>query len=383
MSDISPVGLQPFYAMEILAEAKRMDSEGQKICHLELGEPSSAAAPAVIEAVRAGLAHPQKYTIAKGLLPLRERLCAYYADKHQVTVTPDSIIVTTGSSAGFLIAFLAGFELGAKIAVTRPGYPAYLNILNGLGFEPVEIALSAESGWRLSADDVRKAHAETAFDGLLFASPANPTGAVVNADSLKEIIEVCADLNVRFISDEIYHGLEYEGRSVSALESSDAPIVVNSFSKYYCMTGWRVGWLVLPDDMIRRAEILHQNMSISAPSMSQIAALAALDAEDFSLAQKQIYARNRMVLSDGLAALGFERAGAPDGAFYAYVDASKFTNDSLQFCKELLRATGVAATPGVDFDRTNGNRYVRFSYAGASETIDEALKKMAGYLPRP
>lgn len=383
MTENSLNGLQPFHAMEILAEAKQLAEQGREIFHLELGEPSAAAAPEVIEAVRATLELPQKYTVAKGLLPLRERLSAYYRDKHQTDVAPENIIVTTGSSAGFLVAFLAGFEHGARIAVTRPGYPAYLNILTALGFEPVEIALNAENGWRLSADDVRKAHAASPFDGLLFASPANPTGAVVSGDALKGIVEACVALNVRLISDEIYHGLEYDAQPVSALEFSDAPIIVNSFSKYYCMTGWRAGWIVLPDALVRRAEILQQNMFISAPSMSQTAALAALDTEDYSLTQKRIYAQNRTVLNDGLAELGFVSAGASDGAFYAYVDASRFTNDSLAFCKDMLRVTGVAATPGVDFDRVNGNRFVRFSYAGAPEIIAEALKKMAGYLTQP
>lgn len=380
MTEFSTGVLQPFYATEIFAEAKRLEDAGRVVLHLEFGEPSAAAAPDVLEAVRKALDTPQKYTVATGILALRERLAAYYEQKHSVVVSPDNIIVTTGSSAGFLISFLAAFASGAKIAVTRPGYPAYLNILNGLGFDPVEIPLSAKNGWRLSAEDVRAAYAKGKFDGLLFASPANPTGAVVSGDGLRDIVNVCAELNVQLISDEIYHGLEYGTEPVSALETSPAPVIVNSFSKYYCMTGWRIGWLVLPDHLVRKAEILQQNMFISAPSMSQHAALAALGAEAYCLAQKAVYEGNRTMLNAGLAQLGFDGAGTSDGAFYAYVDASRFTNDSMLFCKELLNATGVAATPGIDFDRIDGGKYVRFSFAGAPESIGRALEKMAGFL---
>lgn len=376
-------GLVPFQAMEIQAVAKQMEAAGRQVIHLELGEPGATAAPEVLEAVRADLDRPQKYTLAKGNLSLRQRISTYYCDKHQSAVDPAHIVITTGSSAGFLLGFLGGFARGSAIAVTRPGYPAYLNILNGLGFEPVEIPLSMENGWRLTADDVAKAYAAQPFAGLLFASPANPTGVVLGATQLGDVVEVCAKLGVRIISDEIYHGLDYIGRSVSVRELSDAAIIINSFSKYYCMTGWRAGWMVLPGELVRQAEILQQNMFISAPSISQIAALAALDAEAHALQQKQVYARNRDVLAEGLARLGFAGALRADGAFYAYADASRFTNDSLSFCKAMLEKTGVATTPGVDFDRVNGHRFVRFSFAGAPDDMHQALEKMAGFLPQP
>lgn len=376
-------GLKPFHAMEILSEAKRLEAAGQKIYHLEVGEPASAPAPRVIDAVQAILAEPQRYTHSKGQIELREALCDYYATLHGVAIDPERFIVTMGSSAGFILAFLAGFEKGARIAVTRPGYPAYLNILNALGFEAVEIALNAENGWRLSAADIVAAHKAKPFAGLLFASPANPTGAVVSRDALGEIVAVCQKLGVRLISDEIYHGLDYTGASVSAAEFSADPIIVNSFSKYYCMTGWRVGWMVLPESLVRKAEILQQNMFISAPTLSQVAARAALGERDYSDVQKARYAQNRIELASGLTSLGFAGVEASDGAFYAYADASAFTNDSMQFCKQMLRDVGVAATPGVDFDRVNGHRFVRFSFAGDAQMMHEALEKMAGFLSRP
>lgn len=375
--------LRPFHALEVLADAKRLEAEGHRICHLEVGEPAMPPAPEVIAATKAVLDAPQRYTHSKGQLELREAICAYYADQHSVNVDPERIIVTTGSSAAFVLAFLGAYQPGATIAVTRPGYPAYLNILEALGLMSVEIALEADSGWRLSATDIEAAYTREPFDGLLFASPANPTGAVVDGSELATIVAMCRKLGVTLISDEIYHGLDYHAASVSALEFGDDAIIINSFSKYYCMTGWRVGWMVLPEALVRRVEILQQNMFISAPTLSQVAARVALGARQYGDAQREKYAANRAILTEGLATLGFEGAGTTDGAFYTYVDATRFTNNSLDFCKTMLRVAGVAATPGVDFDRVNGHKFVRFSYAGSTDTMHEALEKMAGFLPRP
>ncbi len=374
-------GLQPFYAMEINALARGLEAAGRSICHLEVGEPAAPPAPRVREAVRAVLDQPQLYTHFAGLRDLREALCAYYAEQHGVAVDPDSIVVTMGSSSGFILAFHGGFAPGARIAVTRPGYPAYLNTLIGMGFVPVEIPVGADNGWHLRAEDIAAAHARERFDGLLLASPANPTGAAMSREQLAEIVAICARLGVRFISDEIYHGLDYRGPSASALELTRDAIVINSFSKYYCMTGWRIGWMVLPDDLLRRTQILQQNLFISAPTLSQMAARAALDERDYYEEQKAHYARTRHLLTAGLRDLGFG-VGQGDGAFYAYADVSRFTNDSLHWCRELLQTAGVAATPGVDFDRTNGSRFVRFSYAGSMETIERALERMAGFVAR-
>jgi aspartate/methionine/tyrosine aminotransferase len=374
-------GLQPFYSMEINALALGLQAEGRDICFLEQGQPAAPPAPKVIEAVRATLDAPQMYTHFAGLPKLRAALAQYYADQHNVTVAPDSIIATMGSSAGFILAFLGAFAPGAKIAVTRPGYPAYLNTLSGMGFHPVEIPVSAANGWHLTAADIAAAHAREKFDGLLLASPANPTGAAVTRAQLGEIVVMCAKLGVRFISDEIYHGLDYRGPSVSALEFGPDAIVINSFSKYYCMTGWRIGWMVLPDDILRRTQILQQNLFIAAPTLSQVAATVALGERDYAEAQKAHYAENRTFLATGLRQLGFG-VEEGDGAFYAYADVGRFTNDSLQFCKDLLQLASVATTPGIDFDRTNGHRFVRFSYAGSRETMEKALERMQGFLAR-
>lgn len=382
MTSEPDIGLKPFHAMEMVALAQEIEASGRSVCHLEVGEPAAPPAPRVIEAVRAALPEPQRYTASKGMLGLREELSRYYESQHGVSADPQSIMVTMGSSAGFILAFHAAFRPGARIAVTRPGYPAYLNTLDGLGFRAVEIPVTAESGWRLTGADIEAAFAREPFEGLLFASPANPTGAAVDRAGLREIIETCARLGVRFISDEIYHGLDYRGPSVSALELTRDAIIINSFSKYYCMTGWRVGWMVLPDDLVRRTEMLQQNFFISAPTLSQIGARVALGERDYSEMQKARYAENRTLLNAGLRQLGLGVGRDAEGAFYAYADVSRFTNDSLAFSKELLNAAAVAATPGIDFDRVNGNRFVRFSYAGSKETIEEALERMAGFLQR-
>jgi aspartate/methionine/tyrosine aminotransferase len=374
-------GLQPFYSMEINALARGLEAEGRDICFLEQGQPAAPPAPKVIEAVRAAIDGPQMYTHFAGLPKLREGLARYYAEQHRASVVPDAIIATMGSSAGFILAFTGAFAPGAKIAVTRPGYPAYLNTLAGLGFHAVEIPVSAAQGWHLTAADLETAHARERFDGLLLASPANPTGAAVTREQLGEIIATCAKLGVRFISDEIYHGLDYRGPSVSALEFTRDAIIINSFSKYYCMTGWRIGWMVLPDDLLRRTQILQQNLFIAAPTLSQVAAIAALGERDYCEEQKALYAKNRTLLSSGLRELGIG-VDEGDGAFYAYGDVSRFTNDSLSFCKELLEVAGVATTPGIDFDRTNGHRFVRFSYAGSKATMERALERMATFLRR-
>ena len=375
-------GLRPFHAMEILGLAKALEADGRDICHLEVGEPSAPPAPRVLEAVAAALPEPQKYTHSKGQIELREALAQYYRDQHGVDVDPANIMVTMGSSSGFILAFLGAFERGARIAVTRPGYPAYLNAIEALGFKPVEIPLSAATGWRLSGADVEAAYAREPFAGLLFASPANPTGAAVDRAGLTGIVASCRRLGVRLISDEIYHGLDFRGPSVSALEASRDGIVINSFSKYYCMTGWRIGWMVLPPDLVRRIEMLQQNLFISAPTLSQIAGRVALGERAYGEVQKARYAENRTVLTAGLAALGLGVGGEPDGAFYAYADVGKFTNDALTFCKDMLERAGVAATPGVDFDRSEGERFVRFSYAGSRQTMEQALERMDRYLRR-
>ena len=376
MSTNAPDGLMPFFAMDILKRAKALEGQGRSICHLEIGEPGAPPAPRVIEAVRQALPQPQGYTNAKGMTELREGLAGYYERQHGVSVDPDLIMATMGSSAGFILAFHTAFKPGARIAITRPGYPAYVNTLLGLGFGIAEIPVKAANGWHLTGADIAAAHARQPFDGLLFASPANPTGAALDRAGLADIVQTCARLGVTFISDEIYHGLDYRGPSVSALELTRDAIIINSFSKYYCMTGWRIGWMVLPEALIRRAEILQQNLFISAPTLSQIAATTALEERDYAEEQKASYAANRQVLTQGLREIGFDLPAPGDGAFYAYAGIGRFSNDSMHFCETMLEQAGVAATPGIDFDRTDGNGYVRFSYAGTRATVEQALERL-------
>jgi aspartate/methionine/tyrosine aminotransferase len=380
MTSPSADGVRPFLAMDILKRSRQLEGMGRSICHLELGEPGQPPAPRVLQAVAQALPKPQGYTSAKGMLELRKELSAYYRDSHGVEVDPELILATMGSSSGFILAFHTAFRPGARIAVTRPGYPAYVNTLFGLGFEVVEIPLSAAEGWHLSGAALAEAHARQPFEGLLFASPANPTGAAVGRAGLTDLIETCARLGVQFISDEIYHGLDYQGPSVSALEVTGDAIVINSFSKYYCMTGWRIGWMVMPERLIRRAEILQQNLFISAPTLSQIAATVALNERDYAEQQKASYAENRALLSAGLGELGFELASAGDGAFYTYAGIGRFSNDSLAFCESMLEVAGVAAAPGVDFDRVDGNGFVRFSYAGTRRSVEEGLERLRVFL---
>jgi len=380
MTQQSTDGLMPFLAMDILNRARVLEGQGQTICHLELGEPGQPPSPRVIEAVAKALPDPQGYTNAKGLPTLRNELARYYERQHGVSVSPDLILATMGSSAGFILAFHTAFRPGARIAITRPGYPAYINTLLGLGFTVAEIPVSAANNWHLTGAQIEAAYRENPFEGLLFASPANPTGAAVDRAGLADIIDTCKRLGVTFISDEIYHGLDYRGPSVSALELTGDAIVINSFSKYYCMTGWRIGWMVLPESLIRRAEILQQNLFISAPTLSQIAATAALNERDYSEEQRASYAENRLILTKGLQELGFDLPAAADGAFYAYAGIAKFSNDSLAFCESLLERAGIASTPGVDFDRVNGHGYVRFSYAGTRQTIELALDRLKTFV---
>jgi len=371
--------LRPFLAMDVFRDAERLEAQGRRIAHLEVGEPGSPAAPAVIEAARRVMEAPVGYTSAKGMPTLRKALGAYYHKRHGVAVEPDAIFATMGSSAGFILGFHAAFRPGARVAITRPGYPAYINTLVGLGFEPVEIALTPHNGWMLTAEDVVRAHKKTPFEGIIFASPANPTGAILSRDDLRDLLAACADLGVQAISDEIYHGLDYAQPSASALEFTRDAIVINSFSKYYSMTGWRIGWMVMPEALQRRTEMLAQNLFISAPTISQVAATAALGEVAYAEARKADYAANRLVLLDGLKQLGFEIEHDPTGAFYVYAGLGRHGDDSIGFCQRMLHEAGVAATPGLDFDRTHGGRYVRFSYAGSRETIDLALDRLAAF----
>lgn len=369
-----------FIAMDVMREARTRAREGADIVHLEVGEPGAAPPRAVREAAIAALSGGRvAYTEALGIPALREAIARNYAARYDVVVDPARVVVTTGSSGGFVLAFLAMLEHGGRIGIPNPGYPAYRNILQALGIEAVEIETGASTRFALSAAAIEAAHAAKKLDAVLLMSPANPTGVLTPEAEVKRIAEACARLGIWLISDEIYHGLTYEGTEATALAHSDDAVIVNSFSKYYCMTGWRVGWLIVPERLLRPIECLQQNLSISVPYLSQIAAVAAFGARDDLELIKAGYARNRAVLMEALPRLGL--APLPmDGAFYAYCSIAQYSNDSMEFSRRALREAGLAITPGLDFDRVNGQGYVRLSYAGSEADIVKAVERLKAWL---
>ncbi len=371
----------PFIAMDVLAEAARLEASGRKIVHMEIGQPSAPAPKPALAAAEAALKHGRLgYTEALGIAPLRSALSAHYMRAYGVDVPMGRIMATTGSSAGFNLAFLAAFDPGDRVVLTAPGYPAYRNILKALGLVPVEIEVGEETRWSLTPDHLESARNDGPVKGVLVASPGNPTGTMMTAEALETLVRYCEDEGIWFISDEIYHGLDYAGEQKTALETSDNVIVINSFSKYYCMTGWRIGWMVLPEHLVRPTERIAQSLYISPPELSQIAATHALDAVQELEAVKSGYAANRTLLLEGLPGIGFDRLLPVDGAFYIYADISRFSSDSLDFAKRMLHEAGVATTPGVDFDPVHGHEFLRFSFAGAHEDMREALERLSGFV---
>ncbi len=370
--------------MDVLSAAKAKERQGTPIVHMEVGQPSAPAPRRALEAARNALELGRiGYTESLGLPSLRERIARHYRETYGVGISSERVVVTTGSSAGFVLAFLALFEAGSRVAITTPGYPAYRNILGALGIDAVALPVSDRDRWALNARGVRSAHLRQPLAGVLAMSPANPTGTMMDAATLAGLAAECRDLGLWFVSDEIYHGLTYENPARTALEFDDAAIVVNSFSKYFCMTGWRIGWLVVPDELVRPVERLAQNLYISPPYLSQVAAEAAFDAVEELELVKAGYAANRALLMEELPGIGLGEGPPVDGAFYAYVDVTRFTNDSLGFCRRMLDEAGVAATPGLDFDPAQGGRYVRFSFAGTHDDCRAAVMRLKGWLTGP
>jgi len=371
--------VEPFHAMDILAQANRLKRQGHSVISMAVGQPSDPAPKTVLEAARRALMDGRiGYTDALGILALRETIAKHYADHYNVNISPDRVVVTTGSSASFNLAFLSLFDVGDRVAISAPGYPAYRNILGALGIEAVEIDLAGAA--YLTEDHIRQIHQNAPLNGLLFASPANPTGATIPAEAIRRLVETCQELGIQVMSDEIYHRLNYVGDDVTALTVSDDVVVINSFSKFYCMTGWRIGWMVLPAPIVRTIESIQQSLYISAPDLSQRAALAAFDATDELELVKRRYAENREFLLQRLPQLGFRLAAPPDGAFYAYCDVSALTNDSMTFVQRMLAECFVAATPGRDFDPLGGHQTVRLSYAGSPQEMREATDRIQNWL---
>ena len=371
----------PFLAMDVLSAAAAKERRGESVVHMEVGQPSAPAPLAAREAARAALeAGRIGYTEALGIAPLRERIARHYRDAYGLSVKPGQVLVTTGSSAGFVLAFLGLFDAGQRVAITAPGYPAYRNILEALGLEPVVIPLTKADGWIMTARAIERVHADAPLHGVLAMSPANPSGTMIGRRPLAEIGETCRRLGLWFVSDEIYHGLTYAEPASTALASDEDAVVINSFSKYYCMTGWRIGWIVVPERLVRPLERLAQNLYISPPYLSQIAARAAFDGVEELEAVKAGYARNRALLLEELPRIGITDMHPVDGAFYIYADVARFTNDSIGFCRRMLDETGVAATPGTDFDATEGAHYLRLSFAGSEEDCREAVRRLRDWL---
>ena len=382
MRTISKRGsIEPFFAMDIMAKANALAAKGKDIVHMEIGQPGAPAPQLVRDAAQKALVDGRiGYTDALGIMPLRERIAQHYQEHYGVSVSPEAIAVTTGSSAGFNLAFLSLFEVGDRVILPSPGYPAYRNILFSLGLEVVEIETRAEDRWSLTAEDIRRVHAEKPVKGVLIASPANPSGTIMEAEALKSVVEVCDELGIWFISDEIYHSLEFGMKAETALRFSPNVVIINSFSKYYCMTGWRIGWMVLPEMAQRSIECLSQSLYLCPPMLSQVAAASAFDAHEELDVVKAGYGRNRAFLMEALPKIGLGDFMPVDGAFYIYSDVSKLTNDSMDFALRSLSEAGVAITPGADFDRERGNRYVRLSFAGTEAAMREGVRRLTSWI---
>jgi len=371
----------PFMVMDVMAAAGRIEAAGGKVIHMEVGQPAAPAPATAIAAARAALVSGRLgYTETLGIPSLRARIARHYRDSHGVEIDPARVVVTTGSSAGFILAFLALFEAGDRVAVAVPGYPPYRHILSALGCEPVMIETTAATRFAITPELLLAAHRMTPLKGVLVASPANPTGTMMTAAALRDLQDAAEDAGIRFISDEIYHGLDYAFAAATAAQPASNAVVINSFSKYFCMTGWRIGWMVVPEPLIRPIDRLQGNLAISVPTLSQIAALAAFDGRAEMEAVKHSYEDNRRILLEGLPPAGLDRMLPVDGAFYLYTDVSRFCTDSHEFANRLLAETHIAATPGIDFDPIKGASFIRFCYAGAAAEMHEAVARIGQWL---
>ncbi len=369
--------VDPFIVMDVMEAARRAEGAGRNIIHMEVGQPGSGAPKGAVQALAKAMdAQPLGYTVALGLPALRARIARMYGEWYNIDLDPERVVITPGSSGGFILGFTSLFDSGDRVGIGAPGYPSYRQILHALGLEPVDLPTAPEN--RLQPVPADLAGLDLA--GLLVASPANPTGTMLNRAAMTQLIEATQDQGAAFISDEIYHGIEYEAKAVSALEITDDCYVINSFSKYFSMTGWRVGWMVVPEDHVRTVERLAQNLFICAPHAAQVAALAALDCEEELQANLDIYTANRKLMLEGLPRAGFTNIAPPDGAFYVYADVSELTQDSRAFAAEILDRADVAVTPGLDFDPVRGATTVRFSYARATEDIEEGLRRLSKFM---
>jgi aspartate/methionine/tyrosine aminotransferase len=362
--------------MDVMDAARRAEDAGRHIIHMEVGQPGTGA-PAGARAVLASqLDAPLGYTVGLGLPALRARIAQHYADTYGVTLDADRVVITAGASGAFLLAFSALFDNDARVGLGLPCYPSYRQILKAVGLNAIEMSTTPQGRYQPQPADV----ADHALDGLIVASPANPTGTMLDRAELQALADACANRDTAFISDEIYHGISYDKDAVTALQVTDDVYVINSFSKYFSMTGWRVGWMIVPADHVRRVERLAQNMFICPSHASQVLALAAFDCQDELDGHLHVYAANRDLLMNGLIAAGLSKCAPPDGAFYIYVDVSDYTDDARAFAAEILDVAGVAVTPGLDFDPVDGHKWLRFSYARGTDDIAEGVIRLQSFM---
>ncbi|KLN36305.1 MULTISPECIES: aminotransferase class I/II-fold pyridoxal phosphate-dependent enzyme [Cellulosimicrobium] len=380
----------PFAVMEVLAEANRLRDAGASVLNLCAGEPSTGASDVVRRRAIELLEHGDLgYTESLGVPALRRAIAEHYDRWYGVEVDPARVAVTTGSSGGFLLAFLAAFDVGDRVALARPGYPAYKNILRALGCEVVELDCGPETRYQPTVSQLMEAYYDGGLDGLVVASPANPTGTMILPAELDAVATWCADHDVRLVSDEIYHGITYDdaaGATPAALPTAaryvgEGAVVVNSFSKYWAMTGWRLGWLVLPDELVGPVDALAGNVALSPPALAQHAGVAAFSPEGYAAAAENVarYAASRELVLSRLDDLGWSRVAPADGAFYVYADVSGDGLDSVTWCERLLAEAGVALTPGTDFDGVRGGDWVRLSFAAAPATVAEAVERIVAW----
>lgn len=379
MSGMSRRGtVPPFIVMDVVRAAADREAQGLPVWHMEVGQPSLGVPRGVTDSLKAVLdSDALGYTVALGLPELRRRIAAHYQRTQGVEIDPQRVVVTTGSSTGFILAFAACFEVGARVGLAQPGYPAYPSILRSLGIEPVSIPVGPDSRYQPTVEVLERFGQK--LDGLIVASPSNPTGTIMAPDELQRLTAYCDANGIRLISDEIYHGIAFGQQAATAARFTDQAVLINSFSKYFCMTGWRLGWLVVPESMVRGVECLAQNLFISAPALSQHAGIHVFDHIDELEERVAAYGRSRAMLLEELPKAGFSRFAPPDGAFYLYADVADRTNDSLEFCRRMLAETGVAATPGVDFDPLGGSHFVRFSFARDEASLREAVEQLKGW----
>ena len=367
-----------FMVMDVMSAAAKAEAEGRHIIHMEVGQPGTPAPEAARAALAANLNNEKLgYTLALGMPELRQRIAQLYGEWYDVDLSANRIVVTNGSSAAFILAFLTLFEAGDTVALPSPGYPCYRHILSALGQKSRLLETGPATRWMPTLEQLEQCSGEIA--GALIASPNNPTGTMLEPERLSAIAQFCNEQDIWFISDEIYHGLTFGQPAETALRYSDNAVIINSFSKYFSMTGWRVGWMVVPEALVANAERLAQNLFICAPAPSQLAALAAFEGTDELDRNRAVYAANRELLLSELPRVGFPEIVPADGAFYIYADVSAHTNNSLEFTRQMLAETGIAATSGVDFDEARGNRFVRFSYSGRTADVKEAITRLEAW----